>query len=212
MMTYKQYLNEYNMRPHMQGPYMDNLPELSPLNHPPEVVKKNILAHGNPVNILNYVINWMHGERWPEGEEVIKKNPYYAYQYAEQVVRGRWPEGEDAIKKDPTMIYWYAKQILKHRWLEAEPFIPKDHPDWKNYQRYFGEIEAYGTDEGKWNTIRAKKLSKTVLGKLNKAGMTKDMQEYIVQHRPDLINQIKDLDPELKIRYSHEVELGNVDL
>ena len=43
-------------------------------------------------------------------------------------------------------------------------------------------------------------------------GITKDMQEYICQNRPDLITQIPDLHPDLKAKYYHEVELAGVDV
>jgi hypothetical protein len=39
-----------------------------------------------------------------------------------------------------------------------------------------------------------------------------EVQEWICKNRPDLINQISNLDPELEAKHSHEIELGNVDL
>ena len=39
-----------------------------------------------------------------------------------------------------------------------------------------------------------------------------DMQEYVVQKRPDLISKIKNLNPALKAKYRHEEELGHADL
>jgi hypothetical protein len=40
----------------------------------------------------------------------------------------------------------------------------------------------------------------------------KEAQEYIIKHRPDLVGEIQDLNPDLKEKYQHEKELGNVDL
>ena len=42
--------------------------------------------------------------RYPPIEPYIKQNAYYAYYYAQDVIKGRWPEGEDAIKQDAA--YW----------------------------------------------------------------------------------------------------------
>jgi hypothetical protein len=41
---------------------------------------------------------------------------------------------------------------------------------------------------------------------------TLKMQEYVVRVRPDLIQKIPNLYPILEVQYSHEVELGRVDL
>jgi hypothetical protein len=43
-------------------------------------------------------------------------------------------------------------------------------------------------------------------------GMNKEMQEYVIKLRPDLINKIEYLNPDLARKYQHAVELGNVDL
>lgn len=42
--------------------------------------------------------------------------------------------------------------------------------------------------------------------------MTSEMQEYICQHRPDLIGNIQGLDPDLAKKYQHEVGLSQVDV
>jgi hypothetical protein len=42
--------------------------------------------------------------------------------------------------------------------------------------------------------------------------MTPEMQEYICKTRPDLVGRIENLDPDLAEKYSHEKELGNIDL
>jgi hypothetical protein len=43
-------------------------------------------------------------------------------------------------------------------------------------------------------------------------GLDKEQQEYAIQHRPDLIDSITNLDPDLAKKYKHEQELGKVDL
>lgn len=73
------------------------------------------------------------------------------------------------------------------------------------------EVGPYGfTDEDKWLLLKANIENNIPI--LNEYGMTKEMQEYICQTRPDLTNQIWELDSELAKKYSHERELGQVDL
>jgi hypothetical protein len=40
----------------------------------------------------------------------------------------------------------------------------------------------------------------------------KEMQEYVIKLRPDLVGKIRNLDPTIKAKYSHEDQLGKVDL
>jgi hypothetical protein len=42
--------------------------------------------------------------------------------------------------------------------------------------------------------------------------LSKDEQEFVIRHRPHFIGQILKLDPELKSKYQHELELSRVDL
>jgi hypothetical protein len=74
-------------------------------------------------------------QRSPELEEIIIKDPEYAYNYARDVIQGRWKEAEPIIMKDPYRAYNYALNIIninikdgdvKIRWKEAEPYIMKD--------------------------------------------------------------------------------------
>ena len=47
---------------------------------------------------------------------------------------------------------------------------------------------------------------------LFESNLPKELQDFVCRHRPDLINQIRDLDPELKAKYEHEVGLSKVDV
>lgn len=49
-------------------------------------------------------------------------------------------------------------------------------------------------------------------GRVPQRPMSKRWQEFIIRQRPDLIGQIIGLDPELKAKYLHEVELAKVDV
>ena len=46
-------------------------------------------------------------------EFIIKKDPRYAYYYAQYVIQGRWQEAEEYIKKDPYYAYGYAYEVIK---------------------------------------------------------------------------------------------------
>jgi hypothetical protein len=69
---------------------------------------------------------------------VIAAAPWYAYWYAENIVKGQFPEGEKAIARNPTYSYWYATVILKRRFLAGEEIIaapPYTHKD--EYEKKF---------------------------------------------------------------------------
>ena len=98
----------------------------------------------NPQYACYYAINVIKG-RWPEYEESIKNDPYYAYYayfYANEVIKGRWIEGEESIKKDPQYACDYANYVIKGRWIEGEGSI-------KNYPEYACDY-ANEVIKGRW--------------------------------------------------------------
>jgi len=56
-------------------------------------------------------------------ELIIIKNPYYAYLYARDVIKGRWIEAEEIISTDSECAYYYSRAVIKGRWTEAEDII-----------------------------------------------------------------------------------------
>ena len=44
-------------------------------------------------------------------EHLWAKDPYYAYRYAQDVIKKPWPPGEAAIAKDPRWALEYQKQF-----------------------------------------------------------------------------------------------------
>lgn len=85
-------------------------------------------------------------DRNPELEQVIARDPYYAYVYAVGILRKRWPEGEPAIATSPEFAFNYARWVLNSRWPEAEPVIAK-HP--KFAYQYAHERNRTWKDMGK---------------------------------------------------------------
>jgi hypothetical protein len=106
-------------------------------------------------------------KRYPAGEDMIAKDPYdafayakdvlkgswkdigkpeveqffmrapAAYRYARDVIKGRWSEAEPYIMKDTYFALQYAKDIIKGRWPEAEPAIQQGIPYWREYCKLF---------------------------------------------------------------------------
>jgi hypothetical protein len=46
-------------------------------------------------------------------EKIIIKSPYYAYYYAQNIIKGRWIEAENIISTNSCCTYWYAEDIIK---------------------------------------------------------------------------------------------------
>jgi len=66
-------------------------------------------------------------DRWPAAEDIIKTVPHWAYLYTRFLLRGdRWPEAEKTILTDPTAAGEYADYVLYDRWPEAESIIATD--------------------------------------------------------------------------------------
>ena len=63
------------------------------------------------------------------------------------------------------------------------------------------------SDADKWALLKGNPENIQVIGK-----PSLEMQEYVIQRRPDLVALIGGLDPSLKSKYQHEVEMGGVDL
>jgi hypothetical protein len=83
-----------------------------------------------------YAMNVIKG-RWPEAEHIIMRNSYYAVFYAKEVIKGRWIEAEPYIKTTPMSAYRYAKYVLHNRWVEAEDVIKIDWVWWGEYNKDF---------------------------------------------------------------------------
>lgn len=63
--------------------------------------------------------------RLPELEELMKKDGFYAYKYAKDVLKDRWIEAEDAIAEG-SYCFEYARDVVKGRWLRGEKKILKN--------------------------------------------------------------------------------------
>jgi hypothetical protein len=78
----------------------------------------------------------------------------------------------------------------------------------KSWHLHNSHISDDSSDEYKWILLKGNPENIKAFPK----GANKDMQEYVIRLRPDLIGEIKNLDPEVAERFKYEKELGNVDL
>ena len=114
--------------------------------HIPYININNIIL---PSLLCNYSIEY--DLRWadigkPEIEDIIGKNPGWAYQYALNILKCRWadigkPEVEDIIGKNPGWACPYAINVLKCRWAiigkyDIENNIINDKLEYK-YKKFF---------------------------------------------------------------------------
>lgn len=120
--------------------------------------------------------------------------------------------GGPAIDRNDGFQQWYVNGKM-HR-LDGPAHIPS--PGRLNKEWYINgdKITPYMYKADRefkvWQLLKANIDNNLPI--LNKVGMTKEQQEYILKHRPDLASKIENLDPELKAKYQHEVGLGHVDL
>jgi uncharacterized protein Usg len=116
--------------------------------------------------------------------------------------------------KDGYMCFYYTWIVIRKRWPEAEVVIAQDENAWKDYLTNF---KGSFSDADRWQWIQKFPIPDLVKA-LNVAGWgdseaaTRKIQDTVIKKRPDLIGEIEDLNSTLKAKYSHEVELGEVDL
>ncbi len=72
-----------------------------------------------------------------ELEHIWAKDPYYAFYYAQTIIKGPWPPGEAAIAEDPEWAYLYARDIIRKPWPPGEAAIAGSADYSKAYQKQF---------------------------------------------------------------------------
>ena len=85
-----------------------------------------------------------HKARWEnkrslELEPIIMQEPFYAYCYATDIIRGRWYEAEPVIMQDAINAYRYSRDVIQGRWLEAEEIIAQCEYNVDYIDMFFGE-------------------------------------------------------------------------
>src|ERR1035437_4247091 len=64
--------------------------------------------------------------------------------------RTKWNQISSVISQDPYTAYLYAKNILKGRWIKAEDVIKKDVERWIHYRSMLGTKEYSRRIQWKW--------------------------------------------------------------
>ena len=162
----------------------------------------------NATYAVAYAEQFVQG-RWLEAEPYIMINPHEAIAYATRVIKGRWPEAETYIKVSLTDALDYAEHVIQGRWPEAEIYLFAD----VNHDlgRYYEVLQKYShEDQIQW--LKDEGFIEETFRLLNFMTMYRGTQEFVLQQRSDLVGKIKDLFPDLKAKYSHELELAGVDL
>jgi hypothetical protein len=170
----------------------------------------------DPIMSYKYAVSCV-GERWLEGEPIIASNGLSAYHYATRLFNGPWEEGEEAIKKVPRWSVLYIKELLHMRWPAAEPYfqkVPSYFGDgdqyWKDYLSYLRYLNYPKEIKLQWLIIEG--ITDNLIEILNYLGSSRDIQEYIIQRRPDLINKLEGLRPEIEKKYAHELGLSGIEI
>ena len=73
--------------------------------------------------------------------EMELTQPYWAYLYAKDVIKGRWPEGEPVIAREPVLACGYALCVIQGRFPKGEPAIARDPHSTKDYLNAFPEAK-----------------------------------------------------------------------
>jgi hypothetical protein len=98
--------------------------------------------------------------RWPEGEKTIASSPNDAWIYAMDVVKGRWPEAEPGISKEPHAAYNYARYVIKGRWPEGEKAIATDPEYAERYKNFLSSMKKDVSEGGGVGVVKGGKDSR----------------------------------------------------
>lgn len=80
------------------------------------------------------------GRRFPAGEALIAKSPYFSLLYAQEILRKRFPLGEKTIATSALHSSQYASEVLKGRFPAGEPAIKADKYYLKRYKSFLKSI------------------------------------------------------------------------
>lgn len=86
---------------------------------PPETTYREI--YHNAYWATLYAINL--GERCPDAEPFIMRDPHWSGVYAWQVIKGRWPKAEPVIMRELRSTIEYCRDVIKGRWPETEAMV-----------------------------------------------------------------------------------------
>jgi len=89
--------------------------------------EQEVLNTNSPLAVLYYAQDVIN-RPFPEGEDLIIKDPKIAFKYVDSVIRKAWPKGEEIISQDAESSYNYARYIIHKPWPQGEGVISQE-PD-----------------------------------------------------------------------------------
>lgn len=138
-----------------------------------------------PIYIISY-IKYIIRKPWPEGEQILAKDPEYAVEYARLFyLPNRWPLGEKSIKTNAKYSYEYAN-LLGQRFPEGEPSIAQDPHYALKYAinilndgtRALKELPRFESENGYWSTGGKSKPIRFLMGEKSIARLPAVAFEY----------------------------------
>jgi hypothetical protein len=136
----------------------------------------------------------------------------YTYIYLKDYLKRGTPEIEAVLKKSSHYAFFYARNFVKDRWIDGERSIFNG----RNYSNIFQLYIDFLNSLKPTLDTKIKWLNQGNIDILFKVfeqmGMEKSVQDRIIQERPDLIDQIPNLDPELKKEYGYELNLARIEV
>jgi hypothetical protein len=93
---------------------------------------------------------------------------------------------------------------------EDEPLMIQSRYEWAFYLKFL-KWKLY-SERTKRQWIKEEEVANCLVEVLNYIGMDKKTQELLIQKRPDLISQIKNLHPKLAKKYKDEINLSGIDI
>jgi len=87
--------------------------------------EQEVLNTNSPLAVLYYAQDVIN-RPFPQGEDLIIKDPKIAFKYVDSVIRKAWPKGEDIISQDAESSYNYARYIIRKPFTKGETIISQD--------------------------------------------------------------------------------------
>jgi hypothetical protein len=99
----------------------------------------------DPFWAFRYVCNVVKG-RWEKGERIIITDPFRSYLYALIIIKGRWEKGERIIATDADCSRRYACYVIEGRFELGEPAIMSNMNEAYDYAKFVLKFDPQHID------------------------------------------------------------------
>ena len=114
-----------------------------------------------------------------------------------------WVNGKLHRLDGPAVEYYFGDKAWFIEGIKIETFLIND----KNSSDKWDCMFIIGKDDPKWQLLKANPEQIIYFRRTSK-----EMQEFAIQERPDLITKIPNLHEDLKKRYKHELSLAGIEI